>query len=322
MTMYTISFDKKVRVISALLEGVSIRATARLCGVDRETVMNLGVTVGEACWNLHDQLMRDVQIGVLELDEIWAFIGKKQKRLKPGDAEEKGDCYTFIGVAATQKAIVSYAVGKRDAPTANGFLVDLRRRIVGRPQISTDGFQPYLAAVGDAFGAEGADYAQVIKVYGQPDPADDRKYSPPRCIGIERKVIAGDPDPTKISTSFVERQNLTVRMSSRRFTRLTNAYSKKLRNHAAAFALYVCWYNFVRVHETLKITPAMALRLVDRPWSIADLVETALSMAPALPPITPALPPIVAPLPVLPPLPALPPPPPPSGPAPFCQIGS
>lgn len=291
--MNALSFDKKVRVVSALVEGCSLRATERMSKVARNTIGRVALEAGDACRRLHNVMMRDVQVAILELDEIWAFIGKKQKRLKPTDAPEMGDCYTFLGLAATQKAIISYVVGKRDRTSTMDFATDLRCRVVGKPQISTDGFTCYPEAIRAAFGDE-VDYAQIIKEYSVPD-GEDHKYSPPKCTGAEMRIVRGNPDLDKISTSFVERQNLTCRMQMRRFTRLTNAFSKRQRNHAAAVGLYVCWYNFVRVHETLKATPAMALGLTDRPWSIAELLDTAFQIAPEDAPRLPAHAPLAQP---------------------------
>ena len=274
-------FAKRVRIVSSLVEGCSLRATERLCEVSHATVISQAVVIGEACRRLHNALMRGLQVAILELDEIWAFIAKKQKRLTDEDPPEYGDNYTFIAMAATQKAIVSYLPGKRDALTANDFVTDLRGRIVNRPQITTDGLTAYLWAIGAAFGG-GVDYAQIIKEYGEHGfPVDgERRYSPPKCKVIQRKIISGEPDRAHISTSYIERQNLTCRMCMRRFTRLTNGFSKRARNHAASVALYVAWYNFCRVHETLKTTPAVMLDVTDHVWSIAELLDAALSMAP------------------------------------------
>lgn len=247
-------FAKRVRIVSSLVEGCSLRATERLCEVSHATVISQAVVIGEACRRLHNALMRGLQVAILELDEIWAFIAKKQKRLTDEDPPEYGDNYTFIAMAATQKAIVSYLPGKRDALTANDFVTDLRGRIVNRPQITTDGLTAYLWAIGAAFGG-GVDYAQIIKEYGEHGfPVDgERRYSPPKCKVIQRKIISGEPDRAHISTSYIERQNLTCRMCMRRFTRLTNGFSKRARNHAASVALYVAWYNFCRVHEALLL---------------------------------------------------------------------
>ncbi len=276
--MPTLAFDKKVRIVSALVEGVSIRAAERLCDVSAKTIGRTALAVGEACRRLHNALMRDLQVAVLELDEIWAFIQKKQKRVTPQDHPDFGDTYTFLAIAASQKAIISFVVGKRDTLATNDFITDLRSRIVGRPQISTDGFVCYPDAIRAAFGDD-VDYAQIIKEYGLFDD-DDHKYSPPKCISAKRIPLIGNPDPDKISTSYVERGNLTLRMGCRRFTRLTNAFSRKMRNHAAAVALYVCWYNFVRIHETLRVTPCMALGVTDRVWGMAQLLDAALAIAP------------------------------------------
>ena len=269
-------FERQVRVVSCLVEGNSIRSTERLLDVHRDTVMKLGVRVGEACTALHDRLVRDLHVSFLELDEIWAFVGKKQKRLQEGDDQaEFGDQYAFVGLDANRKLIVSYRVGKRDGTTAYAFCSDLRSRVLGRSQITTDGFSPYLDAIGFTFGTH-ADYAMVIKEYagdGRKDSA--HRYSPGRVIGVEKRVISGHPVLERASTSYVERQNLPIRMQMRRFTRLTNAFSKKLRNHQAAFALHVAYYNFCRVHETLRVTPAMESRITDHIWSVAELLTRA-----------------------------------------------
>ncbi len=280
--MNVLSFDRQVRVISALVEGCSLRATERLTGANRETVGNLALHVGERCAGLHDALMCDLSSSVLELDEIWAFIGKKQRQVRLDDSPEMGDCYTYIGLDANRKAIISYAVGKRDAATTNAFALDLRSRVLGRPQITTDGFAPYVDAIRRAFGDD-VDYGMLIKQYGNAGAEDQRRYSPPRCVGAKKVWIAGDPDYERTSTSYVERGNLTIRMQVRRFTRLTNAFSKKMRNHAAAVALHVCWHNFCRVHETLRTTPAIAVGVADHVWSVAELVEMALSIVPMAP---------------------------------------
>jgi len=219
--------------------------------------------------------MRDLHVNLLEFDEVWSFIGKKQKRLGPNDLREKGDCYIFTALSATHKAIVSYQIGKRSGANANAFAMDVRQRVLGRPQISSDGFSPYIDAIERAFGSE-VDYGQIVKVYaGEPGPDTARRYSPGVVVDVRKAVIAGGPDRKKISTSFVERSNLTIRMQCRRLTRLTNAFSKKLENHAAAVALFVAHYNFCRVHETLRITPAMALGVTDHIWSIGELVDAA-----------------------------------------------
>jgi IS1 family transposase len=224
---------------------------------------------------LHDRLMRDLHVNLLEFDEVWSFIGKKQKRLGPDDPREKGDCYIFTALSATHKAIVSYQIGKRSGANANAFAMDVRQRILGRPQISSDGFSPYVDAVERAFGSE-VDYGQIVKVYaGEPGPDNARRYSPGVVVDVRKAIIAGRPDRKKISTSFVERSNLTIRMQCRRLTRLTNAFSKKLENHAAAVALFVAHYNLCRIHETLRVTPAMQLGVTDHIWTIGELIDAA-----------------------------------------------
>ena len=263
-------------VIGALTEGCSIRAVERLTGAHRDTIMRLSVRVGEGCAIVHDRLMRRLNVNLLQLDEVWAFIGKKQKRLKPGDSPEKGDQYLFVALDATRKAIISYVVGKRDGTTTNAFAADLRERILGRPQISSDGFKPYLEAIELAFGAD-CDYGQTMKAFeGEPGADAARRYSPGWVVGVEKAVINGWPQQELISTSYVERSNLSLRMASRRFARLTNGFSKTLRNHRAAVALYVAHYNLCRVHETLRITPAMALGVADHIWTIGELLGAVL----------------------------------------------
>jgi IS1 family transposase len=284
--MNALSLERQTRIISALCEGCSIRATERLTETHRDTVMILSVRVGQGCERLHDRMMRDLQVGVIELDEQWDFIGKKQKRVRQGDSPEMGDVWLFVALAATQKAVLSYVVGDRSQENTDALARDLRARVVNRPQITSDGYAPYLGAIAFAFEGD-VDYAVLTKKYGGdsnlPDAA--HRYSPGHVTGVERSVIKGNPDPDHISTSFVERFNLSTRMASRRFTRLTNGFSKKLANHRAAVALWVCFYNFCRVHETLRCTPAMALGVTDHIWSVGELVQAALepSGVPPLP---------------------------------------
>lgn len=290
--MSKLSREQQIRIIGALVEGSSIRATERMTDTHRDSIMRLGVRVGEGCARLHHEKMRDLQCSTLELDEAWSFIGKKNKRVKAGDPVEFGDCYTWIALDANRKAIVSYHVGKRGRRDASAFLADLRLRVVNRPQITSDGYAPYIDAVERAFGGD-VDYAQIVKDYAT-TPGNDaaHRYSPGSIIGVEKTVITGEPDQAKISTSYVERQNLTLRMQMRRFTRLTNGFSKKIENHRAAVALHVAWYNFCRVHETLRCTPAMALGVTDHIWSVGELVDAALSQPAGMPPdIAPPVPP-------------------------------
>ncbi|HJW39977.1 MAG TPA: IS1 family transposase [Rhizomicrobium sp.] len=274
MTMNVLPREKQVAVISALTEGVSIRATERLTGVNRGTILSLGVRVGEGCLKLHSALMRDVHVNRIELDEIWSFVGKKQRLVTPDDSDMVGDQYTFIALADTAKAILTYKTGKRTAINTQAFMDDLRARVVGSPEISTDGFNPYPWAIAHAFG-ENCAHGVVEKHYSTVNVKQaSHRYSPGYVTKVTRNAVHGTPE--QISTSFVERQNLTLRMSQRRFTRLTNAFSKSYLNHCAAVALYVMHYNFCRVHEALRITPAMQLGVTDHVWTISELVAAAL----------------------------------------------
>jgi IS1 family transposase len=274
--MNRLSLDQQATVIAALTEGCSIRAVERLTGIHRDTIMRLGARVGRKCAFLHDAMMRDIRAGQIEMDELWSYIGKKQKRVRADDDPSKGDCYTFIAMDAINKAIISYRSGKRDAETTEHFLTDLRMRVLGRPMISSDGFAPYEEMMRWTFGEE-AHYGQIVKKFvGEPPINAARRYSPGALVSIERRVVSGAMPKFMIGTSHAERQNLSVRMASRRFTRLTNGFSKKIENHAAAVSLYVAHYNLCRVHETIRVTPAMALGLTDHPWSIAELIDAAL----------------------------------------------
>jgi len=279
--MNSLPLTKKIQVISALVEGASIRSTERLTATHRDTIMRLGRDVGEGCERLHDRLFRDLQVNVLEVDELWSFVGKKQGHLQPGDSAEFGDSYTFVGLDANRKAIVSYSVAHRDGESTDAFCADLRTRILNRPQISSDGFVPYIAAIEAAFGAD-VDFGQIVKEYAGSTavvPVSHR-YSPPRVVRTERIRVAGHPDPDKISTSYVERSNLNFRMGNRRFTRLTNAFSKRVRNHVASVALYVAYYNLCRVHATLRTTPAMAMGVTDHVWTVEELIVAATAKKP------------------------------------------
>jgi len=236
-------------LLTALCEGVGIRAAARLTGVNRGTVGSLALRVGMGCMELHDRLMVGIRTERLELDEAWSFVGKKQKNIKRHEINAKGDQYVFIGMAGTQKAIISWGVGKRNTESTMDFLHDLRSRVIGQPEISTDGFHPYRPAIRDAFG-DNASHGVIVKTYSVTNLAKDAvtRYSPAQVVAVSREVVSGDPEQY-VSTSYVERQNLSLRMGSRRFTRLTNGFSKKLDNHVAAVALYVAHYNLCRVHE-------------------------------------------------------------------------
>ena len=283
--MNTLSLDQQIAVISALCEGMSIRSTERLTGIHRDTIMRLSVKVGAGCDRLHDYLFRDLNIAAIQLDELWAFIGKKQRRVEVEDDQTKGDAYTFIALDQTQKAILSYRTGKRNGDNTELFVTDLRSRVLGNPMISSDAFRYYERSVELTFGAQ-ANYGQIIKrVAPGPGQAEAAKrYSPAPVVAVTRRSVSGNMPIEKICTSHIERQNLSVRMASRRFTRLTNAFSKKSENHAAAVSLYVAHYNFCRVHERIRTTPAAALGIADHPWSVAELLKGALDGAVYEPP--------------------------------------
>ncbi len=284
--MNTLPFEKQTQIIAALTEGLSIRSVARLCDVERNTIGRLALRVGEGCESLHDCTMRGLQVNLIELDEQWSFVSKKQKRVQQDDPAEVGDAWLFIAMAATQKAIISFSVGKRTQENTYALAMDLRHRIVNRAQITSDGYAPYIGAVENAFGMN-VDYAMLTKQYvgdsNLPDAA--HRYSPGHVAGVERTVIRGRPNPEQISTSYVERFNLSSRMQMRRFTRLTNGFSKKLENHRAAVALWICFYNLCRVHETLRTTPAMALGVTDHIWTIGELIAAALEPTDVPPPL-------------------------------------
>lgn len=291
--MNVLSNGERVRVVSALVEGNSLRATERMTGVFRQAITNLLRRVGAGCARLHDAMMRELHCDVLELDEVWTFVGKKEGHLREGDPPEFGDAYTFIALDATAKIIPAYLVGKRSTEATQAFIHDLRARVVGAPQVTTDGFKPYVEAIEAAFGTR-VQYAQILKTYRGDEAGgasrDDVRYSRGRVVRSVKRRVTGTPDVESISTSKVERQNLTVRMSQRRFTRLTNAFSKCVANLAHAVALYVAHYNLCRVHMTLRVTPAMQAGIADHVWSLEELVEAAFS-APEAPPLPPPPPP-------------------------------
>jgi IS1 family transposase len=261
--MNRLSTEKRIRVIAALVEGNSIRATVRMTGVAKNTIVKLLRDVGRACAAYHDQIMRNLPCKRLQCDEIWSFCYAKAKNV-PGAKnapEGAGDVWTWTALDADSKLIVSWLVGARDAGYANAFMQDVAGRLANRVQLTTDGHGPYLEAVEGAFGVD-VDFAQLIKIYGKA-PDAEKRYSPPVCVGARKEKFAGKPDKKHISTSYVERQNLTMRIQMRRFTRLTNAFSKKIDNHVHMVALYTVWYNFVRIHKTLRTSPAMAAGVSD-----------------------------------------------------------
>ncbi|MBI3439008.1 MAG: transposase [Proteobacteria bacterium] len=269
-------FDKQVACIAALTEGCSIRSVERLTGVHRDTIMRLGARIGAGCLILHDQMMRDLNVSRLELDELWSFVARKQARVKTKRENKiSGDQYTFIGMADTSKAIVSHLTGKRDQANTRRFIRDLRERVLGAPEICTDGWPAYPGAIEDYFGAD-CRYGVMVKNYAAPVEIEAaRRYAPAQVVSVTRQHVIGRP--THISTSYIERANLSVRTGQRRFTRLALGYSKSLDNHRAAVGLFVAHYNLVRVHMALRVTPALALGVTDHVWSMAELVEAALA---------------------------------------------
>jgi len=270
LNMNRLSKDERIRVIAALVEGNSIRSTSRMTGIARNTVTKLLVDLGSACMKYHDEHVRNVRVRRLQCDEIWAYVGAKAKNVSAAKKEIGwGDVWTWVGLDADTKLVVSYLVGGRGADWAMDFMNDCASRIVGRVQITTDGRRAYLEAVEGAFGME-VDYAQLHKIYGA-SLENEARYSPATCIGCDMKVVSGNPDPKHVSTSFVERQNLTMRMGIRRFTRLTNAFSKKIDNHAYAVAVHFLYCNFARIHQTLRVTPAMEAGLCDHAWTLDDV---------------------------------------------------
>jgi IS1 family transposase len=270
--MNRVPLARRIQVINCLVEGNSIPSTERMTGTHRDTICRLLVEVGDGCANLMDEKMRDLPCRRIEVDEIWAYVGKKQRHLTAlDDPRCVGDQYTFVALDPETKIVPAYRVGKRDLPTATAFITDLSERLANRVQLSSDALAAYVEATEQAFGAD-IDYGQVVKFYGA-EPVGRGRYSPPHVVGAERSVIVGNPDRAHISTSLIERQNLTMQMSMRRFTRLTNAFSKKVENLRAAVSLHFAHYNFVRVHRTLRVTPAMEARVSDRLWSLDELVE-------------------------------------------------
>ena len=272
--MNILKSEKQEMVIRGLVEGSSIRSIERMTGVHRDTIMRLMVNVGSTCEKIMDTTMRNLTCKDIEVDEVWSFVGKKQRHVGLNDDPNAvGDFYTFIALDSETKLIPVYKVGKRDLPTAQTFISDLSSRLSNRIQLSFDKLKAYVEVVEKVFGAD-VDYGQIVKSY-EAEPIGPGRYSPPKVISVLKEYITGNPDFNKICTSFVERQNLTVRMQMRRFTRLTNAFSKKLKNLKAAVALHFAHYNFLRIHSTIRMTPAMAAGVTKELWSIRDLIERA-----------------------------------------------
>lgn len=270
--MNCLDSQTRARIVACLIEGCSIRATVRMTGASKNTVVKLLADLGCACAEYHNKHVRNLRVRRLQCDEIWSFIGCKRKNASPEQKSEGwGDIWTWIGIDADTKLVLGYLIGGRDAGWALDFMEDCASRIRGRVQITTDAHKAYLEAVEGAFGID-VDYAMLHKVYGAPSDEEQRRYSPATCIGCDMKTIIGRPDPEHVSTSYVERQNLTMRMQMRRFTRLTNGFSKKVDNHRHAVALHYMHYNFCRIHQSLRITPAMAAGITDHVWAVEDLI--------------------------------------------------
>lgn len=274
-SMNRLPLEKRARIVGMLAEGNSLRSITRMADVSINTVTKLLVDLGMACAKYQDEAFRNLSCKRIQCDEIWSFVYAKDKNVPLG-MEGKfgvGSVWTWTAIDADTKLIPSWLVGSRDAYSADEFMQDLAGRLKNRVQLTTDGHAAYLNAVDGAFRTE-IDYAMLVKLYGS-NEAHDTKYSPAECIGCRREVVSGDPDRKHVSTSYVERQNLTMRMSMRRFTRLTNAFSKKIENHAAAVAVYFMYYNFGRIHKTLRCTPAMEAGVSDRVWSYEEIAALA-----------------------------------------------
>ncbi|MEX2015817.1 MAG: IS1 family transposase [Candidatus Hydrogenedentales bacterium] len=273
--MNRLSLQDRARILGCLVEGNSLRATTRMCGVSINTVTKLLIDVGTACDLYQNETLRDLPCKRIQCDEIWSFVGAKAANLKPWQRNTggRGDVWTWVAIDQDNKLVVSWLVGRRNTKAATVFMKDVASRLANRAQLTTDGHKPYLTAVEESFGSE-IDYSTLTKLYATP-PEAERRYSPAVCIGATRETVSGFPDESKVSTSHVERQNLTMRMSMRRFTRLTNGFSKKVENHAHAIALHYMYYNFGRVHKTLRVTPAMEAGVSDHVWSLEEIAGLA-----------------------------------------------
>lgn len=270
--MNRLSIEDQAEVVRCLVDGCSMRATSRIAGVARNTIDKLLVALGAACSNYQDITLRNLKCQRIQVDEIWSFCYCKQKQVtnEIADARIAGDVWTWAAIDADTKLVPCWTLGKRDPETADAFVSDMASRLADRVQLTSDGLATYLNAVIKSFG-EDVDYARLVKYYGN-EPEGQKRYSPAVCTGCKKVGIIGDPDPKHISTSYIERQNLTMRMGMRRFTRLTNAFSKKIENHAAAVSLHMMYYNFARKHQTLGTTPAMAAGVATHVWTVEEIV--------------------------------------------------
>jgi IS1 family transposase len=267
------SRQKRTQIIAALVEGNSIRSTVRMTGAAKNTIVKLLAEVGSVCAEYQDKVLRNIKAKKVQCDEIWSFCYAKEKNV-PEDKKGQfgyGDVWTWVAIDPDSKLVISWLVGLRDMAHAKVFINDLKDRLANRVQLTTDGLRAYLEAVDDTFGAD-VDYAMLVKLYGQ-DNTETGRYSPPKCIGSRRQSIVGKPKTEHISTSYIERQNLTMRMGIRRFTRLTNGFSNKVQNLEYAIALHFMYYNFCRIHHTLKVTPAMEAGVTNKLWDIEDIVK-------------------------------------------------
>jgi IS1 family transposase len=267
--------EQRGQVIAGLVEGNSIRAVCRMTGIAKKTVMRVLVEAGQVCETYQDRVFRKLPCRLIQLDELWGFNYCKEKNVTREIAEkvpQAGDVWLWIALDAETKLVPCWRLGNRDSRTATEFVRDLASRLRHRIQLTSDGHRVYLEAVESAFGSE-VDYAMLVKMYGTDPREDETRYSPAKCVGTQLAVITGKPDPKSISTSFVERQNWSARTGMRRYTRLSNGFSRKIKNHAAAVALHYLAYNFIKIHRTLRVSPAMAADVTDRLWNVADLVD-------------------------------------------------
>lgn len=267
--MNKLPLQKRAQILHLLCEGNSLRGTARLADVAYNSVLKLSAQAGKACDAYQSKVMVNLSCKKLQLDEIWSFVGSKAKNTPPEKRAEAGDVWTWVAIDADTKLVPTWCIGGRDSGAAKQFVTDLAGRLANRVQITSDGHKPYLEAIEGAFGSD-VDYAMLVKIYGE-TVEGQKRYSPAECLGAKKETVMGEPDPCCISTSFVERQNLTMRMSIRRFTRLTNAFSKKIENHGHAVALHFMHYNFVRIHQTLRVTPAMAGGVTNHIWDMEEV---------------------------------------------------
>lgn len=273
ISMRRLDTKERAQILNMLCEGMAIRAVARVTGKSKNTISKLLVDAGKVCSAYQDEHFRNLNTTRVEVDEIWSFVYAKKKNVAAAKAapEGAGDIWTWTAIDADSKLVMSWLVGGRDGEYALSFMDDLKSRLANRVQLTSDGHRAYLEAVEEAFGAD-VDYAQLVKMYGKGPETAKGRYSPAECTGIKKIKVEGDPDINKVSTSYVERQNLTMRMHMRRFTRLTNGFSKKVANHEASIALHFMYYNFVKIHKTLKCTPAMAAGVTPKLWEMTDVV--------------------------------------------------